>query len=193
MKRHPPFSADAVLGDRRQGIRPDAARPADVRHDDRHSAAAARAVRLRHQLRSASICPPPCCWPTTGRRAARCCTRSATAATSTSSAQVQTRERRPRRAGARRGAVRRSTSRRTSPATCCAATGRRCWSKPTRPIRPRRATRSARLRTLDRHGACRTISRARSPFSPAPPARSNCASTPATTPRRSRSTTSCRA
>ena len=41
----------AVLRDARQGIHPDAPRPADLRDDARRAADAARAVRLRDQLR----------------------------------------------------------------------------------------------------------------------------------------------
>ena len=41
------------LGGRREGIHPDAARPADLRHDARHSDAPTDALRLRHQFRSA--------------------------------------------------------------------------------------------------------------------------------------------
>ena len=44
----------------------------------------------------------------------------------------------------RHGAVRGRDSRRTSSARCGAASARRCWSRPTRPIRSRPAPRSAR-------------------------------------------------
>ena len=80
----------AVLGDGRQGIHPDAPGPADLRDDDRHPADPAHPLRLRHQLGPEAPAGRACSWPTTARRAARCCMRSATAATSTSSARLET-------------------------------------------------------------------------------------------------------
>ena len=49
----------ARLCDRAEGIRADAARPADVRDDRRHPDRAGAAVRVRHQFRSRRRCRPP--------------------------------------------------------------------------------------------------------------------------------------
>ena len=152
---------------------------------------AARALRLRDQLRSAGICPPPSCSPTTARTAARCCTRCATAPTSISCARWP-----PRPKGTTllaRGEVQfvvtipenfsRDLLRGDRPASCS--------SRPTPPTPPRPATPSARSRTLlDTALAQRSQGPARASRRHARPGRA-ARPRPATTRRRSRSTTSC--
>ena len=77
-----------------------------------------------------------------------------------------------------------------SAAICCAATGRRCWSRPMRPIPRPRASRSARSGRWSTR-RCATDFKGPLAFSQSPPtARSICASTRSTTRKSSRSTTS---
>ena len=109
------FSLVALARHRRQGIHPDAARPAHLRHDGRHPADAADAVRLRDQLRPQASARPRCSSPTTARSRGRMRGRAAaTATTSTSSREAPDRGRgRPAaRAAARCSSW--SPSRRTS-------------------------------------------------------------------------------
>ena len=135
-----------VRGRHREGIRADAARPADVRDDGRHPDPAARPVRLRDQLRPAARCRPRC-----SRADASVFARSFVRALENSGyfrvvRNVQTEAEAERVAGARRGAVRaddpgelraRARARRTPGA---ADGGGRDRS------RPRRATRCGALR-----------------------------------------------
>ena len=82
----------------------------------------------------------------------------------------------------------RSKFRRTSSARCGAATGPRCWSRRTRPIRSRPARRSARSAPSSRP-RCATITPSRTP----PRRRSRCARMRATIRRPRPRSTSCRA
>ena len=107
----------------REGVHPDAARPAHLRDDDRHPADPAHALRLRDQFRSEASARRRCSPPTTARTRAASCTRSKNSTYFEFVRRCTTAKPRRTACSRGRGAVRRQHSARISRATCCAAIG----------------------------------------------------------------------
>ena len=126
---------------------PDAARPAHLRDDARHSADPTHALRLRHQFRPATSARRRAARPISGPQGRTLLHAMKNSTYFDFVRQVQTEAEGARFARARRRCSLSSTFRKISAAIFCAAIARPCWSRPMRPIRPRPASRSARSRT----------------------------------------------